>query len=236
MTWTLLRAGGQATTIATLSGSGKISVRATRDPNSAAPNIPTYLSMLCDGGSVYSGAFNTTGTHEVTVPYAGSTCRLIGRTAQPSQRWAGTTSTVWVTATDTAATTGTPAVVSAPWASRPVASSGQFTFPNADGITGHVTLKLTACSSSGGTTDATGANLCGGHVQRGIGSSFTVTITDQNGTLYSGTHEISAARHHDMVTLPTSRAVSGDVRVQLVRVSGSAVLVHGPGSRVVGTR
>lgn len=54
-----LTAGDSATTLATLPPAGTATLTTWRHPGSAAPNIPTYVSVLCAGTSVYSGTWNS---------------------------------------------------------------------------------------------------------------------------------------------------------------------------------
>lgn len=233
-----LASGGDTRTVATVSGTGTIRLGFTRTESSAAPNLPTYVSAICDGESVYSGAFNTTTAGPVVqdVPFSGSSCVVKVKVAQPSPRWAGTSSAVVVTR-DAAAETqqGSPYVEDATWTTTAVTGSDAFEIAVPEGFTGTVSVKLTACSSEGGTSDATRDFACGEHVEKGVGSEGTITVSDGEQLLASTSFDISAETHHDMVTLDIEEPAADDLVVGVERTDGSAVLVHGPGTGAVGT-
>lgn len=154
LTGTLLTSGAGAQTLGTYSGSGNITLTINRDPNSAAPNIPTYISMICDGVSLRGGAVNATSTEgqsTITVAYAGSNCILSASAAQPSAKWAGTYNGVYVAVGAPVATNGvgTPTLINAGWVSTAVAGTNSFILPTPAGFRGAVDMKLTACSSQG---------------------------------------------------------------------------------------
>lgn len=231
-------AGGDPVTVAMVSGTGSIVLGFARTQDSAAPNLPTYVSALCDGTSVYSGAFNTTDAGAVAqeIPYSGDTCSIQVTVSQPSDRWSGTRSAVVVTRGETEELSGAPVTESAGWTSTPVASTESFSMDVPSGFEGMVTLKLTACSSDGGTSDETRTFACGGLVREGIGSQGTVTIRDGGQVLAGSAFAISGETHHDMLTLDVAGAPTGDLVIEVSSTGGSAVLVHGPGSGAVGTR
>lgn len=235
---TTLSSGGATQTVARVSGTGTIRLGFTRTESSAAPNLPTYVSAICDGESVYSGAFNTTTAGPVVqdVPFSGSSCVVKVKVAQPSPRWAGTSSAVVVTR-DAAAETqqGSPYVEDATWTTTAVTGSDAFEIAVPEGFTGTVSVKLTACSSEGGTSDATRDFACGEHVEKGVGSEGTITVSDGEQLLASTSFDISAETHHDMVTLDIEEPAADDLVVGVERTDGSAVLVHGPGTGAVGT-
>lgn len=222
--------------LTTVSGTGTIPVTITRDPGSAAPNIPTYISAICDGASVYSGAYNATWQPLTTnISYAGSNCRIVATVKYPSAKWVGTYNASIIGLGAPTATAGTPSVTAATWASRAVAGTDYFTLYTPAGFRGAVDLKLTACSSQGGTSDATAKYACGNLVQKGIGSSAAITISDSAGVLTSANIHISAERHHETLHLPLGRAAHGPITITVTSTGGSATLVHGPGTRAVGT-
>lgn len=231
----LVVAGEDSQTIAQYSGSGFLSLKLFRDTMSAAPNIPTYVSVICDGSSVYSGAYNST-DDAITrlVPYAGQDCRVKVKSDYPSKRWSGSYNAVRVVVEDGQRFSGTPSVHKAKWITRAVSSHDSFHFESLPGMNGILSLKVTACSSSGGTSDPSASYACGNLVQKNVGSSFWVTLKDGAGrTLYSGQHTVSASRHHDMISIPVTSA-DGSVDVDISYASGSPVLIHGPGSSFVG--
>jgi len=232
-----LRAGGSAVTVASLSGTGAVTLGFTRTSSSTAPNLPTYVSTMCDGASVYSGAFNTTTQGPVVqdVPYSGAQCSIRVRVAQPSARWAGTTSAIVVTRDDAQPQAGIPYVERADWTTAAVPGSDAFRLAVPEGFTGAVSVKLTSCSSQGGTSDATRDFACGDLVQRGVGSEGTVTVSDGEQILAETDFDISAETHHDMVTVDIADPAAGDLTIVVERSGGSAVLVHGPGTGAVGT-
>lgn len=232
-----LRAGGDAATVATMSGTGAVTFGFTRASSSTAPNLPTYVSTICDGASVYSGAFNTTTQGPVVqdVPYSGADCAVSVRVAQPSARWLGTSSAVVVTRDAHEAQTGTPFVGKAEWTTVPVTSADSFGLAVPEGFTGAVSLKLTACSSEGGTSDATREFACGDMVQEGVGTEGTITVSDGEQVLAEAAFDITAETHHDMVTVGVDEPAAGGLTIVVERSAGSAVLVHGPGTGAVGT-
>ena len=235
---TTLRAGGSTQTVATASGTGTITLGFTRTASSAAPNLPTYVSSICDGASVYSGAFNTTTQGPVVqdVPYAGANCSIQVRVAQPSDRWTGTTSSVVVTRDQPeAATHGSTYVEKADWTTTAVSGEDTFFLDVPEGFTGTVSLKLTACSSQGGTSDQTKRYACGDLVQKGVGSEGSITISDGEQVLAATGFDITAETHHDMVTVDIDEPAADDLVIDVERSGGSAVLVHGPGTSAVGT-
>lgn len=232
-----LHAGGSTATVASLSGTGAVTLGFTRTSSSTAPNLPTYVSTVCDGASVYSGAFNTTSQGPVIqeVPYSGAQCSIRVRVSQPSARWAGTTSAIVVTRDDPQSQAGTPYVEKAEWTTAAVPGSDAFSLAVPEGFTGAVSVKLTACSSQGGTSDATRDFACGDLVQRGIGSEGTITVSDGEQILAETEFDITAETHHDMVTVDIADPAAGHLTIVVERSGGSAVLVHGPGTGAVGT-
>lgn len=233
-----LASGGDTRTVATVSGTGTLRFGFTRSASSAAPNLPTYVSAICDGTSVYSGAFNTTSAGPVVqdIPFSGSSCSIKVRVAQPSPKWAGTSSAVTVTRDDAAETQGgTPYLEEAVWTTTAVSGAETFDLAVPVGFTGAVSVKLTACSSQGGTSDETRSFACGDLVEKGVGSGGTITVTDGEQVLGSTGFDISAETHHDMVTLEIEEPAADDLTIEVERTEGSAVLVHGPGTGAVGT-
>ena len=230
-------AGRDAITVLSVSGVGTVPVGYVRNPNSAAPNIPVYTSAICGGVSTYSGAFNATGTGEEwkDVPYSGD-CVIKVKAALPSSKWAGSFSAVNVRTGTPDKWGGDPVVVNAGWVSRAVSSSGDFVLNVPKGFTGVISVKVTACSSEGGTSDNTVSYGCAGLVRKGVGSSFSITVSDSVGVINSVSTNLSAERHHDTISIPVGRAASGTITVRVVHTGGSAVLVHGPSTRAVGVR
>lgn len=234
---TTLQAGGATATVATVSGTGSVDLGFTRTSSSSAPNLPTYVSTICDGASVYSGAFNTTTQGPVVqdVPYSGTNCVIKVRVAQPSDRWTGTSSSVVVTHDEPDSQSGTPYVEQAEWTTTAVDGEDSFTIDVPAGFTGTVSLKLTACSSQGGTSDQTRKHACGDLVQKGIGSEGSFTVSDGQQVLAETGFDITAETHHDMVTVDVEEPAADDLTISVEQTDGSAVLVHGPGTSVVGT-
>lgn len=233
-----LHAGGSTKTVATVAGTGSITLGFTRTAGSTAPNLPTYVSTICDGSSVYSGAFNTTTQGPVVqeVPYSGAACSIRVRVAQPSDRWTGTSSSVVVTRDQPEAQpSGAPYVEKAEWTTTAVSGGETFEIDVPEGFTGTVSLKLTACSSQGGTSDATNKFACGDLVQKGVGSEGSISISDGEDVLATSGYDITAETHHDMVTLSIDEPAADDLTISVERSGGSAVLVHGPGTSAVGT-
>lgn len=234
---TTLSAGGDTVTVATVSGTGSIALGFTRSSSSTAPNLPTYVSTICDGISVYSGAFNTTTQGPVLqdVPFSGSSCSIKVKVAQPSAKWRGTSSAVVVTRDEAEVQGGTPYVEKAGWTTTAVDGADSFSIDAPEGFTGTVSVKLTACSSKGGTSDDTKKFACGDMVEKGVGSEGTVTVTDGEQVLAETGFDISAETHHDMVTVDVDEPATDDLTIEVQKTDGSAVLVHGPGTSAVGT-
>lgn len=233
-----LIAGGEASAVTIVSGTGTVPITFTRDPGSTAPNLPTYVSASCDGQSTYSGAFNTTGSGSVTkdISFSGNTCTINVKVAQPSPKWEGTYSAVYAApGAPQHTSTGVSSVVGAGWVSSAVTGSRDYTLSTPAGFKGAVDIKLTACSSEGGTSDATATKACGEFVQKGVGSSATVVLSDSSGTLGSQNISITPEKHHDMLSFSLPRATTGPIIITVHQSSGSAMLVHGPGTRAVGT-
>lgn len=229
-------AGREATTIATVSGTGTIAVTMARDTGSTAPNLPTYISSICDGASVYSGAFNTTGGGPFTkdVPFSGESCSVRVKVDQPSSRWSGTWSAVNLTIGATSLVSGEGSVIAADWASRPVNVSDSFELATPAGFEGTLSIKMTACSSEGGTSDATVTSGCAGLVQRDVASSISLDVTDASGLLAHQDVTVTADTHHDTITLFMARPSVGPITLTVTWTAGSAMLIHGPGTRAVG--
>lgn len=234
---TTLHAGGDTARVATVSGTGSITLGFTRTSSSTAPNLPTYVSTICDGASVYSGAFNTTSQGPVVqdVPYSGANCSIQVRVAQPSDRWTGTSSSVVVTRDEPESQGGTPYVEKAEWTTTAVAGEDSFDIAVPAGFTGTVSVKLTACSSAGGTSDETRKFACGDLVQKGVGTEGSLTVSDGQQVLAETGFDITAETHHDMVTVEVDEPAADDLTISVEQTGGSAVLVHGPGTSVVGT-
>lgn len=234
---TTVHAGGDSARVATVSGTGSITLGFTRTSSSTAPNLPTYVSTICDGTSVYSGAFNTTTQGPVVqdVPYSGANCSIQVRVAQPSDRWTGTSSSVVVTRDEPESQGGTPYVEKADWTTTAVAGESSFDIAVPAGFTGTVSVKLTACSSEGGTSDETRKFACGDLVQKGVGTEGALTVSDRQRVLAETSFDITAETHHDMVTVEVDEPAADDLTISVERTGGSAVLVHGPGTSVVGT-
>lgn len=130
---------------------------------------------------------------------------------------------------------GRPVHVPATWASHAVQGVGEETLGVPEGASGTVSVKLTGCSSAGGTRDATGENLCAGLVRRAVPSRARVSVLDSSGVLASQQVEVSVERHHETVTLRLGRAAGGPVRVRVEVLDGAAAVLHGPGSSFNGT-
>lgn len=233
---TTLSAGGDTVTVAAVSGTGSLELGFQRTSSSAAPNLPTYVSAICDGRSVYSGAFNVTTAGPVVqdVPFSGPSCVIKVKIAQPSTNWTGTSSAVTVTEGEpTTLDSGNPVTVEAGWTTIAVHSSDTFTLDVPDGFTGVVSVKMTACSSRGGTSDESRQFACGDLVEKDVGSSGRITITDADDTVAETAFDISPETHHDMISLDVAD-VDGDLTLRIDHAGGSAVLVHGPGTSAVG--
>lgn len=229
-----VRAGGESVTLVTVTGTGTVDITLSRAPGSAAPNLPTYVSSLCDGRSVYSGARNTTGVNQhLTVSFTGRSCAIKIKVSQPSARWTDTTSFVQASVGEIKNTTTVGAVYDATWVSVPVTGTRTLSLPVPEGFSGQLDVKLTACSSTGGTSDSSIQLGCGNHVQPGIGSTVRIDLIDETGVVSSNISSISAREHHSMVHMSIPRS-TGAMSLRITHMDGSAMLVHGPGTRAIG--
>lgn len=229
-------ASEQTVTLTTVSGNGSIPVTISRDPASAAPNIPTYVSAICDGQSVGSLSANANSeVYNSSISFSGNNCKIIASVKNPSSKWAGTYNASIIGLGTPTYRNGTSSVVEAGWVSQAVAGTSNFTLATATGFQGAVDLKLTACSSDGGTSDSTASHACAGLVQKNVGSTAVITLSDSAGVLTTQTVTISADRHHASAHFDLPRATTGAITITVSSTNGSAILVHGPGSRAVGT-
>lgn len=230
-----IKAGpSDATTVRTVSGNGVLPIRITRDSSSAAPNLPTYVSMICSNGGTYSAAYNTSAGETLmkNAPFSGD-CTLKVKTAYPTPRWNGTYNAIYVS-------TGSPEYASgdrhytakASWKTRPVSSSSDFHMSTPAGLRGSVVVKLTGCSSRGGASDSTAKYACDGHVNK-TNSKGYIQIINGGKVVNRMDYNISVNKHHDTFTIPVNLS-SKDVTVRVVKTSGASVLTHGPGSSVTG--
>lgn len=224
----------EATTVRTVNGNGVLPIRITRDSSSAAPNLPTYVSMICSNGSTYSAAYNTSAGETLTksAPFSGN-CTLKVKTAYPTPKWNGTYNAIYVS-------TGSPEYISgdrhytkkADWTTRPVSNSSDFRMSTPAGLRGSIVVKLTGCSSRGGASDQTAKYACDGHVNK-TNSKGYIQIINGGKVVSTMDYNISVNKHHDTFTIPVSLS-SKDVTVRVVKTSGASVLVHGPGSSATG--
>lgn len=230
-----IKAGSsEATTVRKVSGNGVLPMRITRDPKSAAPNLPTYVSMICSNGSTYSAAYNTSAGETLAkdAPFSGE-CTLKVKTAYPTPKWNGTHNAIYVS-------TGSPEYASgdrhyttkAGWKTRPVSDSSDFQISTPAGLKGSVVVKLTGCSSRGGASDTTAKYACDGHINKTSSKGY-VQIINGGKVVNTMNYNISVNKHHDTFTIPVSLS-SENVTVRVVKTSGASVLVHGPGSSVTG--
>lgn len=230
-----IKAGpSDATTVRTVSGNGVLPIRITRDSSSAAPNLPTYVSMICSNGGTYSAAYNTSAGETLmkNAPFSGN-CTLKVKTAYPTPRWNGTYNAIYVS-------TGSPEYASgdrhytakASWKTRPVSNSSDFHMSTPAGLRGSVVVKLTGCSSRGGASDSTAKYACDGHVNK-TNSKGYIQIINGGKVVNRMDYNISVNKHHDTFTIPVNLS-SKDVTVRVVKTSGASVLTHGPGSSVTG--
>lgn len=230
-----IKAGpSDATTVRTVSGNGVLPIRITRDSSSAAPNLPTYVSMICSNGGTYSAAYNTSAGETLMkdAPFSGD-CTLKVKTAYPTPRWNGTYNAIYVS-------TGSPEYASgdrhytakASWKTRPVSNSSDFHMSAPAGLRGSVVVKLTGCSSRGGASDSTAKYACDGHVNK-TNSKGYIQIINGGKVVNRMDYNISVNKHHDTFTIPVNLS-SKDVTVRVVKTSGASVLTHGPGSSVTG--
>ena len=237
-----LKAGEGSSVVWRGSGYGFVTLKTQHDPSSASPGMPTIVSLMCDGRpvSVYKGAFNTTNIDGVItkrIPYAGKDCRMIAKVSQSSKKWHGTSSWIYYTVHDTKLRNGgNYHAKTIPWNSRAITSSRTFSYGDQTGFEGFVVLKLTTCSTNGGSTDSTIKNGCNGLVNKSANGKYRVEVFDDSGKIADNTHYISYRRHHDMFTYETGRKVRGNLRVKVTPVSGLAVIVHGDGSSLIGLK
>lgn len=228
-------AGESRTIVSGLQGTGTVDLFFSRDAGSAAPNLPTYVSSICSGRPVYSGAYNTTGSNQHRIAtYTGKDCKVKVLVNHPSPKWSGKYNAVYVSHSVNASETKGKTVTEATWQSRPVSGVGRFTLDAAPGTKGTVDLKLTACSSKGGTSDRSRKFACGNKVQKNVGSTFQVTVSDAKGELYSAAKTIGYREHHSMLHIKMPRPVAGSLTITVKHISGSAILVHGPNTRYIG--
>lgn len=219
-----------STSIVNVNGIGSVRMVFSRNSSSSAPNLPTYVSVLCGASSVYSGAFNsTTGeTFSKRIPFSGS-CKIITAVRYPSSRWTGSANSVSVSYGDIKKLSGQSYSSQAGWKTVPVSSSRTFHLNSKKGLKGFVILKLTSCSSSNGASDKTAKNACDGYVKKDVGSSGFITIKDGNKTVVNRGYNITYKKHHDTITIPIPKTQSGSLSITVKKKNGSAVLVHGTG-------
>lgn len=233
---TTVRAGAESRTIATVSGNGSVRLVFSRDTKSSAPNLPTFVSVICGANSVYSGAFNTSIGEKFakTIPYSG-TCKIKALVSYPSSKWRGSYNAVNVSYGNVQKVSGKSYSSQAKWKTRPVSKNSNFNLNAPSGLKGFVVMKLTACSSVNGATDKTATNACNGHVKKDVGSSGKVEI--KNGGKLIATHyfNINYKKHHDTFTIPVLKLKNKNLSITVKKNSGSSVLVHGTGgSSVIG--
>ena len=212
------------------SGNGYVPLVFSRSSKSAAPNIPTYISVICGNTSVYSGAFNTTqsGAFAKKIPYQGN-CNIKIAVRKPSSRWNGTYNAVVVSHGKAKTLSGKGYTSKAKWKTVPVSSSKTFNMNAPSGFKGILALKLTSCSSANGASDATAKNACNGHVRKDVGSSGKVTIKNGSKTVYNGSYSVNYKKHHDTVSIPISKLKGKNLKITVTKKNGSSVLVHGTG-------
>lgn len=219
-----------STPIVNVKGTGSINLVFSRDNSSQAPNLPTYASVLCDGSSVYSGAFNSTTdeTFQKQIPYTGS-CQIKVAVRYPSAKWIGTQNSVTVSYGNNEKLSGQSYFEQSKWTTVAVDRTKNFNLPAKKGFKGFIVLKLTACSSKNGASDKTAKNACDGYVKKNVGSSGKIVIEDGNNILSTRAYDITSNKHHDTLTIPVSDIWGKRISVRVEKNKGSAVLVHGTG-------
>lgn len=218
-------------------GVGYVTLTYSRAPGPDR-NAAVFTSVFCDGdSSVYGGAFNLESgmTTQKIVPFAGNRCR-IGIAPRADERWRGNEIAIRVEAGDPVVLEGKPYHATAEWVTKPISDSRVLSFGDQSKFEGFLTLKLTACSTRGGATDATASDACKGHVLSRTDSEVVIRIEDDKGLLVSQNAHVAWRTHHDTFTVELPRRVEGTLRVKVAKLAGSDMLVHGPGSGLVGIR
>lgn len=226
----------EATTIRSVKGVGTIPVVITLDPKSTAPALPTYVLVSCtDRLNPYAGGYNTIAgqTTVKQIPYSGD-CVVKVRSAYPTPKWEGKYNAIQVsTGTPTPLDAdGEPYTGRAQWKSRPVASSSEFSMDAPAGFRGNVVMKVTACSTRGGATDKTASFACDGHINR-TNSRGRIEVLNGGKVVATQPFDIELNKHHETFTIPVKLSAP-DVKIRVVKTSGTSILVHGPGSSIVG--
>lgn len=232
-----VRSGDTSKTIATVSGNGSVRLVFSRDSKSSAPNLPTFVSVICGADSVYSGAFNTSIGEKFAkeVPFKGN-CTIKALVSYPSSKWRGSYNAVNISYGKIDKLSGNGYSSQAQWNTRPVSKSSNFNLNTPSGFKGLLVMKLTACSSPNGASDKTAKNACTGYVQKDVGSSGIIEVKNGGKVITTQNFNISYKKHHDTFSIPLPKLKNSDLTVTVKKNSGSAVLVHGTGgSAVVGT-
>lgn len=230
----------QAVDIATMNGNGTVQIVVTRNDKSAAKQMPTYVSMSCKNsmdGHVYAGAFNTMSNETIvkTIPFSGE-CTLKVRVDHPSELWNGKYNSIHVSYGNIKYTSGgKPYSKKADWTTKAITKSNSYSFKVPKHFTGNVVLKMTNCSTRGGATDKTASFACDGYVQKNKNTSGKIEILNGGKVVASQNYNIVYQKHHDTFTIPLNNLQSSDITVKVYRDSGPAILLHGPGSSIVGT-
>lgn len=232
---TTLKAGEESTTIATVKGVGTVPIIVTRDSNSAAPNLPTYISVVCGNEGPYSGAFNTLKGETVVknITFNGD-CKIKAKISYPSDNWKGTHNSVSISTGSPSQLSGEPFTTTAKWATKAVTKQSDFSVDTPKNFKGNLVLKMTGCSTRGGATDATKKFACDGHVQKKTGSKGVIEVLNNGKVVAKQSFNITYEKHHETLTVPVNTTKPGTI-IRITKTSGAPVLLHGPNVKAVGT-
>lgn len=204
----------------------------------AVPNLPVFTAAICrDTPTAYSGAFNLANRRTVKkiIPFAGTDCR-VKVAPSATERWSGQRIAIEASLGKVGYLKGEPFHLDADWTSQAVSDAQTFSLGDQTDFQGFLMLKLTTCSSEGGTSDSTASFACRGRVQPKTNSKIEATLRDERGVLLKEQHLVTWTAHHNTFTTRLPRAVEGKLVLDVKRLEGAAMLVHGPGSGLTGTR
>lgn len=226
--------------IAKVDGNGTMQIVVTRNKESAAKQMPTYVSMSCKNnmdGNVYSGAFNTMSNETIvkTIPFSGK-CTLKVRVDHPSESWNGTYNSIHVSYGNIKYISSENSYSKkADWTTKAITNSSSYSLKAPKHFTGNVVLKMTNCSTRGGATDKTASFACDGYVQKKKNTSGRIEILNGGKVVASQNYNIVYQKHHETFTIPVKNLQSDNLTVKIYKDNGPAILLHGPGSSIVGT-
>lgn len=197
--------------------------------------IMIAVSVYCNDGVGYSGTFNIESgvVTNKQIPFSGTGCRLIVSSRQ-ADNWTPSVATIKVKGATLQPVEEEPYNLRAEWTSNATKKDQTFSFGKQDGFKGWLTIKGTACSSDGGTTDRTKKKACTGQVEKGVGSVVELTVKDDSGVIEKRKFDVNAKLHHDVTTFNIDRPVRGELKVDVRHLKGSSMIIHGPGSSIVG--